>query len=174
MWRRTGTCNNCGDCCGGNGLHNCSLGYEYVRTWSLDDVSESYNMWMLFNLVQNPQTEQIQPETDHGLTRITGKPYYWVWVELRPGKGHLPCKDTSAGHDGSSYSVECPFLKPDPGDGSRPCALVGSVDEGARWKQCRHEESPEYVPENDIWSDDSKQLWVEQNPNCNYTFVEVP
>ena len=46
-----------------------------------------------------------------GSYRVRGKLYYYVWV---PGKSI--CKDTSVAHDGSSYSVECPFLKDDPGE----------------------------------------------------------
>lgn len=170
---RTGTCENCGDCCGANGVHNCSLGWEAIRNWSLSDVAESYSLWTLFGLAYNPQVEQIQPEEDYGLYRVTGKPFYYVWVELRPGKGHLPCKDISATHDGSSYSTECPFLKPDPGNGTRPCALVGSGDEGARTKFCRPEENPEYEPSLDIWSERSKNDWETDHPNCSYAFVEV-
>jgi hypothetical protein len=172
-YRRTGDCNDCGDCCGGNGQHNCSLGYEVISKWDLADVSESYNLWTLFGLNYNPTTETIEPESNEGFHRVGGTPYYYTWQELRPGKGHLPCKDTSAAHDGSSHSVECPFLQDDPGDGSRPCALKGSQDEGARTKFCRPEESNEYVPENDIWDEASKLKWEADHPNCSYVFVEV-
>ena len=172
-YQRTEACDHCGDCCGSNGMHNCSLGWEVLRTWSLGDVAESYNLWTLFGLGWNPVLERIEPEADYGSYKVRGKNYYFVWQELRPGKGHLPCKDTSAAHDGSSYSVECPFLQDDPGDGSRPCALVGSQDEGARIKFCRPEERPDYVPENDIYDERSKLQWEADHPNCSYVFVEV-
>lgn len=173
VFQRTQACNQCGDCCGANGVSPNSVGWEALRLWGLAEVSESYNLWTLFGLGWNPVAERIQPESDFGSYKVKGKNYYFVWQELRPGKGHLPCKDTSPAHDGSSYSVECPFLQDDPGDGSRPCALQGSQDEGARTKLCRPEERPDYVPENDIWSEQSVQQWQTDHPNCSYVFVEV-
>lgn len=170
---RTGDCNDCGDCCGANGQHNTSKGWEVTKGWSLDDVSESFNLWTLFGLDWNPQEERVEPGSSEGFYRVQGTPYYYTWKELRPGFGHLPCKDTSAAHDGSSYSVECPFLQDDPGDGSRPCALKGSTDEGARTKFCRPEESNEYVPADDIWNERSKLQWEADHPNCSYVFVEA-
>ena len=171
-YQRTEACDHCGDCCGANGQHNTGLGWEVLRTWDLSDVAESYNLWMLFGLGWNPQLEEIEPEASEGFHRVRGTPYYYTWQELRAGKGHLPCKDTSAAHDGSSYNTECPFLKDDPGDGSRPCALVGTGDDGARFKFCRPEEHPiDYVPENDIWDQRSVDQWQADHPNCSYEFV---
>lgn len=172
-YQRTGGCNDCGDCCGGNGQHNTSLGWEVLRGWSLADVSESYNLWTLFNLGWNPTTERVEPLSQNGSYRVRGKNYYFTWKELQPRKGHLPCKDTSAAHDGSSFSVECPFLQADPGDGSRPCALKGTQDEGARTKFCRPEERPDYNPAADIWNEQSVLQWQTDHPNCSYVFVEV-
>ena len=170
---RTGDCNDCGDCCGANGLHNFSLGWETIRTWDLSDVAESFNLWTLFGLGWNPQLEQIQPEAENGSHKAGGTDFYYTWKEIRPGKGQLPCKDTSAAHDGSSYSVECPFLLDDPGDGSRPCGLVGTDDDGARKKTCRPEEHNEYKPEEDIWTERSVQAWQARHPNCTYVFTEI-
>jgi hypothetical protein len=172
-YRRTGSCDQCGECCGSNGSYPTSIGWEAVRSWSLDDVSESYSLWTLFGLGYNPQVEQIEPESSEGFHRVRGTPHYYTWKELRSGKGHLPCKDISPAHDGSQHNTECPFLLDDPGDGSRPCALVGSNDEGARQRFCRPETRPEYVPENDIWNQRSKEQWEADHPNCSYVFVEV-
>ena len=173
-YQRTEACNHCGDCCGANGDHPCGMGYEVVNKWSLDDVSESYNLWTLFGLGWNPTLEEIEPEAMEGFHRVRGTPYYYTWQELRLGKGHLPCKDTSVAHDGSSYSVECPFLQDDPGDGSRPCALVGSPqDDGARKQFCRPEERAEPPVNYDIWDERSKLQWEADHPNCSYVFIEV-
>lgn len=173
MYQRTQPCLDCGDCCGGNGEHNTGRGWESLIGWDLADVSESYNLWTLFGLGYDPVLEQIKPEASEGFHRVKGTPYYFTWKELRPGKGHVPCKDTSAAHDGSSYSVECPFLEDDPGDGTRPCALKGSQDEGARTKYCRLEERPDYEPSTDIWDERSVLQWQADHPNCSYVFVEV-
>ena len=174
MYQRTQPCNQCGDCCGGNGVHNTSRGWESLVGWDLADVAESYNLWTLFGLGWNPVLERIEPEAENGQVKYGPNRYYFTWKEVRPGKGHVPCKDTSAAHDGSSYSVECPFLEDDPGDGSRPCALIGTGDDGARWKFCRHEEHPtDYVPEHDLWDERSMLRWEADHPNCSYVFVEV-
>ena len=113
------------------------------------------------------QGDLIGYDQANGSYRIRGTLYYYVWV---PGVG--PCKDISAAHDGSSYNTECPFLKDDPDNGSRPCALVGTNDDGARFKFCRPEEHPtDYVPANDIWDQRSVDQWQDDHPNCSYEFV---
>ena len=136
-----------------------------IRNWSLGDVSESYNLWTLFGLWYNDQTEEIEPENLTGTYRVKGTNYPYVWREVITGHGHLPCK--------SATSVECPFLKDDPGDGSRPCALVGSQDDGSRQKFCRPEERAEPPANYDIWSQESKEQWEADHPNCSYVFTEI-
>ena len=164
-YRRTGVCEDCGECCGANGMCPTSKGWEAVRNWSLDDVSESYNLWTLFGLGLNPQTETIEPESESFTYKVKGKNYSGIWHEFETGNGHVPCKNET--------NVECPFLMDDPGDGTRPCALKGSQDEGSRTKFCRPEENPEYVPENDIWTQRMVDQWQEDHPNCSYIFEEI-
>lgn len=163
-YQRTGVCSNCGQCCGSNGLQPTNAGVETINKWSLDDVSESFNLWMLFGLGWNPQTETIEPESPTFSYKVKGKTYTGVW--FNNGRWTVPQK--------SPTNVECPFLMDDPGDGTRPCALVGSQDEGARTKFCRPEENPEYVPERDIHSQRSMERWVMQHPLCTYMFIERP
>ncbi|MHA1951296.1 MAG: hypothetical protein ACW987_15685 [Candidatus Thorarchaeota archaeon] len=171
-YTRSGDCLDCGDCCGGNETHPDSLGWEYFRTWDMSDIQEAKSLWTLFGLGYNPVTERVEPESQNGFKRITGTQYWFTWQELREGKGHLPCKDISAGHSGSPFSVECPFLEDDPGDGTRPCALKGTQDEGARTKYCRPEERPEPPASFDTWSEQQVQEWNLLHPGCSYTFEE--
>lgn len=139
---------------------------EALRTWALDDAVSVCPQLGMFGIVQ--QGDQIGYSQANGSYRVRGTLYYYVWIS-----GVGLCKDTSAGHDGSSYNTECPYLLDDPGDGSRPCALVGTNEDGARFKFCRPEEHPtDYVPENDIWSDESVAQWQADHPNCSYTWVE--
>jgi hypothetical protein len=95
-----------------------------------------------------------------GSFRIGGKLYYYVWVP-----GHAVCKDISAAHDGSAWSLECPFLKSDPGDGTRLCALVGSKEDGTWKKECEP-----YPPE--TASAEYAAEWQHWFPDCSYTWVE--
>jgi hypothetical protein len=163
-WFRLGTCNHCGDCCGGNNQLATSLGYETLGD-NIDDIAESHNLWTLFGLGFNPVTEVVEPENLTGSVRIKGTQYPFEWVEPIPGRGTQPLKPGT---------VECPFLEPDPGDGSRPCALVGSQDEGARQKFCRPEERPEYVLRFVKWLDRHRTQWEQDHPNCSYIWEFTP
>ena len=163
---RQGMCDFCGECCGtvGNTAY-VSNWPEALRTWSLDDAVSVCPQLGMFG-IEN-QGDRIGYSQPNGQYRVRGTLYYYVWI---PDIGL--CKDTSAAHDGSFFDTECPFLLDDPGDGSRPCALVGTGDDGARFKFCRPEEHPtDYVPENDIWDDRSVTQWQADHPNCSYEFV---
>ena len=171
MFLRQGICEDCGECCGSVTAPDPTSPYpknwpEAIRTWSLDDANEVCPQLTMFGLEN--QGDLIGPSTPNGEIRIRGDRFYYVWVA-----GVGPSKDISAGHDGTASIPECPFLNDDPGDGKRPCALVGTGDEGARKKFCRPEEHNEYIPENDIWSDESKAEWEANHPSCSYTWASV-
>jgi Fe-S-cluster containining protein len=163
-WTRSGDCNHCGECCGSNGQYNTTETWEEHRFWEPSDVTEHLPLWTLFGLGYNPQEEMIQPESDTGFYRVKGVQYFYEWTLLPSGKGHVPVKPGT---------TECPFLQDDPGDGSRPCALVDSQDEGARTKYCRPEERPEPPQDYDIWTQESKDQWEADHPNCSYLFIEI-
>lgn len=170
-WRREGVCLDCGECCGSNGVSPFpKLGWEAVNKWSLDDIVVSYALFSLLGFGQVGEDE-VGVVNNEGSYKITGKNHYYTWQHT--GKGTIPMKDISVAHDGSSYNQECPFLKDDPGDGTRPCALKGTQEDGSRKKFCRPEENTEYVPANDIWDDSSKEQWETDHPSCSYTWIEV-
>lgn len=167
---RQGDCNQCGQCCGAEGSPNQANPYprrwpEAIARWSLDDANEVCPQLTMFGIVN--QGDLIGYDSPTGNYKIRNDRYYYVWV---PGSGC--CKDTSVAHDGSSYSLECPFLEDDPGDGSRPCALVGTQDDGARLKFCRPEERPEPPPNYDVWDDRPVTQWQADHPLCSYTWTE--
>jgi hypothetical protein len=114
------------------------------------------------------QGDEIGYSQAYGSYRVRGTLYYYVWV---PGVGC--CTDTSVAHDGSSYSAECPFLEGDPGDGSRPCALVGTGDDGARKRFCRPEERESPPANYDEWDERTALQWQADHPSCSYVFVEI-
>lgn len=170
-YQRSGACAWCGQCCGANGDSPFPRpGWEAVRYWSLDDINESYPLYPLLGFGQGGDG-QVGPQEINGNYKIKNKRYYYTWTST--GRGTQPYKDTSAAHDGSSYLPECPFLDDDPGDGSRPCALMGTGDDGAVRKYCRPELRPEPPPNYDIWPDYLVQQWQNDHPDCSYTFEEI-
>jgi hypothetical protein len=173
---RQGECNLCGDCCGVNGVNPWPRIYAQTnkqtgdfepsfRHWA--DLQTVIDMWphaLWFGVLNKGDGAISVPDPPYGSTRVTGQGgglYHYVWV------GDVGvCKDTSAGHDGTSYDPVCPFLKDDPGDGTRPCALVGTNRQYAYDQRCSRdsgvptEKSPEDVT-----------TWQAEHPNCSYTWV---
>jgi hypothetical protein len=113
--------------------------------------------------IMNKGNSEIGKAQEYGQVRITGPNggrYYYVWVP-----GHAVCKDTSVDHDGTSYSLECPFLKDDPGDGTRPCGLVDSREDNAFRVACEAE-----PPMNKTAEEVTE--WFNNHPDCSYIYVE--
>lgn len=172
--QRQGTCNRCGQCCGAEGSPyqrnpwpspwydangNCAF-----RNWQYENLLAVWPQAVLFGVLSKTGGGGCDiPDPLYGAIRVTGAGggmYYWVWVP-----GHAVCRDTSVGHDGSSYSVECPFLKPDPGDGTRPCGLVGTNRDNDFRVAC------ESAPPLEKTVEQAAQ-WEERHPLCSYTWIE--
>lgn len=163
---RTGDCNRCGQCCGASGSPQQDSPWPKVwpssfRRWALDDLIGMWPHALLFGIISKGD-DTIGPAQTNGTVRIAGggppSDYYYVWVD-----GHAVCKDTSVAHDGSSYSLECPFLKDDPGDGSRPCGLVGTNNDGDFRIACEPEPPLNKTPE-------EVAKWEARHPLCSYTW----
>jgi len=112
------------------------------------------------------QGDQIGYSDPAGSHKVGPTRFYYVWIT-----GVGLCKDTSNQHNGSTYLAECPFLLDDPGDGSRPCGLMGTGDDGAVKKFCRPELHSEYVPAADKWDQRSVDRWQADHPSCSYTWA---
>ena len=167
-FERQGSCNRCGQCCGAEGSPNQANPwpvnwFEHHRHWQLDDWAASFAYTALFGIVPDGDGKPVKAQ-DYGNTRFaSGGPtrnYYWVWVDGRP------CKDISAAHDGSSYSLECPFLVDDPGDGSRPCGLVDESEEPRYLTTCFPEGPLEFQTQAMV------DQWNNDHPLCSFDWVE--
>lgn len=167
-FQRQGTCNRCGQCCGAEGSPNQRNPwprnwFESHRNWQYVHFESQFQYMDLFGIVAGPDGKPVKQQ-DVGSVRFTGgggpRDYYYVWVDGRP------CKDTSAAHDGSSHSLECPFLADDPGDGTRPCGLVGEIDQSRIDVTCWFEEPV-------IFEQRQKDEWEASHPLCSYGWVEV-
>ena len=165
---RQGPCYRCGQCCGAEGSPNQANPFprnwpEALRKWSLDDaVNDLCPQLGMFGFGNLGDEIGVAPENRTGYYRVGGKKKAYTWVT-----GEGCCKDTSPQNNGSSYSLECPFLEPDPGDGSRPCALIGTNDDGAYLKFC-YPEGPERF-ETQVMVDQ----WQTDHPLCSHDWVEV-
>ena len=184
---RHGVCNRCGQCCGAEGSphqHNPWPGIwpESLYTWQLDNLVAKWPHALLFGIISKGDGT-IGPSQTHGSVRVTGKGggvYHYVWVP-----GHAACKDISEAHDGSEYSLECPFLKPDPGDGTRPCGLVGTNENEAFRLACHEGHGGLGIPRlqiddkvrsrgDVITAEEIVARWFEDHPACSFTWTATP
>lgn len=69
------------------------------------------------------------------------------------------------GYRKSKDNPECPFLLTDPGDGTRPCGLVGTSKEYAFESWCKDE--PTFPRDKKFVKE-----WQWRYPDCSYTWIE--
>ena len=162
---RQGECNRCGECCGGSGKAP-PWPASYLNgklRWKLEDV-QAY--WPHVELIGVSQAEdgRIVVTTTSGQIRIRGNRYDWEWDDVgwvRPGTN------------------ECPLLQLDPGDGTRPCALIGTQYEQYKDASCgdgvQLQGYPQFVYEDDDTFTAYEKLedWMEEYPSCSYTYEEA-
>jgi hypothetical protein len=166
LYNRVGDCNRCGQCCGAEGSpeqrNPWPKSWPFGWRWrALDEIITFWPQALLFGIIDKGNG-QVGKSQDNGTTRISGggppRDYYWVWID-----GHAVCKDTSPGHDGASYSLECPFLIDDPGDGTRSCGLVGTNNDNDFRVACEQE------PQSGKTVEEVAQ-WQARHPLCSYTW----
>lgn len=168
---RQGSCNWCGECCGAGVNEN-----PWPSSWFRSDGSSALVggrpyadlaielpiLALIGRAKANGTLELHASDQLNGSIKITGRnggTYYFTWIA-----GTGLCKDISASHDGSAYETECPFLKDDPGDGTRPCGLVDTKYDAVFRTFCIN------IPR-EIQSEEDKLLWEQEHPSCSYTWV---
>ena len=147
--QRQGECNLCGQCCGGEGgPQRCPpIPFLNLNRATMEIALEDFP---LGRVVGVPVGDQVRDGVSL-VVRVKGQTYNVAWV---PGVGLV--KGTVADH-----VEECPLLMPDPGDGTRPCALVGS-----RWQDiwdalCKDQPPIEKTQE-------MVERWAYWYPGCGY------
>ena len=168
---RQGECNLCGQCCGSGGIHPWPANWpQAMRNWAnIEDIENSWPMMRFANFVQQNDRWLIQNEGQEINIGGVGK----ITFELHPVNGF-----TRPG------TTECPFLDKDPGDGTRPCMLVGSRGEGIYDVMCK-EGGPSMLGAPRLVYEDIDQgesgictaqqqvdLWMSDFPDCSFTYVE--
>ena len=166
---RTGTCNRCGQCCGADGspIQDNRFPYYFpdgVRTWLLANFELNFPYARMVGLEEGPNGE-VHKIQDYGNHNILGNKIYWRWVP-----DHAICKNLEPYDDPETYSLECPWLLPDPGDGTRPCVFPGTKYQEDWERGCSD------IPTEGIYNPplhfDAEQLsfWQAAHPLCSYTW----
>lgn len=143
-----GSCNHCGQCCGADGSP------EQRNPWP--------GSWpeALANCIDEEKPGMVRwLNRPYGKVKINGVFYYYIWIS-----GVGLCTDLPKYGDPETYSLECPLLMPDPGDGTRPCAIAGT-----EWESyCNQENMPSEVDPDDRLLD----YWPVRHPLCGYYWEE--
>ena len=160
MYLITGTCNDCGQCCGAPGSPNQDS--PWPDTWP-----EGLRNWSQAGLDQINLLKHIQLPTHGGdpywTVRLGNVNYHGIWVP-----GHGLCKDSPPYGDILTFEETCPFLMDQEVDDSYPCALDGNPIFDEVYQTCRHEIAGKRVEEH--W----KMEWETNHPLCSYVLEYVP
>lgn len=164
--QRQGTCNLCGQCCGSDDSphqHNPWPGPwpSSIRNWQYTHFEAIWPFIRIVGLEERPGGG-IDVVQVYGRHNLKGNKIYWRWVP-----GHALCKNLPPYDDPNTYSLECPWLLPDPGDGTRPCAFIGTRFEDL-WLACKI--CSEGAPM--VCSAESVAEWEWRHPGCSYTWTE--
>lgn len=168
---RHGECNRCGQCCGADGSP--AQRNPWPRSWATQTIAQfdfdrfraNWPHAELIGLSKDEATGKVLVTAESGNHTIQGKKIGWIWVE----KTGL-CKDLGDGN----YSLECPWLDDDPGDGTRPCILASVARYKPLWDvACFEGPDGSGLPP---LVDDSERAadFLARHPLCSFTYNEVP
>ena len=156
MYKRTGECNLCGECCGypratDNGqtppfpvnLPEC------VSSWS--NNSDKEKAYPMFKITGHKKR--------FGKFNAKGEVCHWIWIK---GKGL--CKDVLPFGDETTYDVRCPFLSKKLPDGTVPCLIY---QHELRVQYCS--KGPQDTYENKL----QVEHWFKNYPSCSFIYEEI-
>jgi hypothetical protein len=157
---RSGSCNFCGACCGAISAPQPANPWPAsypasIRLWSDAELERELPLWREMGLVRNAEGE-VGYRTPHGMVTVGGVAYPYVW----DGGWRKP------------ENQECALLLPDPGDSTRPCALVGSELEHKWHAYCRDGSDGSGFPPK-LMGEAQVVEWFKRHPKCSYEYVEA-
>lgn len=168
---RQGTCNLCGQCCGALSSPNSSN--PWPRYWP--QAMRNFTWEDFVTAMPHAEALGAKPTPD-GKVDLSGLK---LSGNLNVG-GHVIKFKIISGEgvvrvtQGQNYCKECPFLLPDPGDGTRPCALVGTMYESWWTEVC--DEGPADgrvgVPPFVIETQEEVDEWFWRHPDCSFEYIE--
>lgn len=144
-YRRTGDCNQCGNCC-----ENSPWPTNWPDAIRNRKPEHVLKMW--------PQAKHfplpVHGGRSEGVVTVEGEKFPFKWVP-----GASLCK--------SDDLHECPFLTGVKGDEQRPCGIYGTNSHYMWEDWCRQ------FPDETFESKERVDEWFRNNPDCSYTFEEV-
>ncbi len=161
IYKRTGECNQCGECCGyprssDGGQNNpwASDIIESVNGLSTEAVESELPILTLIGVL-------VKRGKTYGCVSIANRRCFWIYVP-----GHGICTDLTPHGDLGFYDQRCPFLDKKRANGAVQCILYNTGEKHVWDKLCQP------VPP-DIF-DNPKNLgeWKRNCPSCSYVFVE--
>ena len=165
---KQGTCNRCGQCCGADGSPNQTNPWpknwpDAIKKWQYVDFEGVMGQAGVVGLQEDAITGEVEQIADYGNFTLKGDTIDWRWV---PNNGL--CKNLEPAADPNTFSLECPMLLPDTGDGRRECVLVGSKYE---WMYLGsgvcYPEGPEVFATQAMLDQ-----WETDHPLCSHTWTE--
>ena len=170
---RSGDCNRCGQCCGASGSPQQKNPWpkswpSSIRHWPMAAFESVWPHAALVGLAADPVDGTVTVVENSGNHNITGNKIYWIWIS-----GSGLCRDLEPYGDLASYSLECPWLLSDPGDGTRPCALVGTRFEDYWSIACDQGPNQGGIPPYEFESQVQVDQWFFRHPLCSFQYTEA-
>lgn len=177
---RQGECNWCGECCGvpraGDGVQISPWPAKRywpdgLRQWAWADLERLWKYASFIGIQTDPADGEHKVMQQSGNIKIRGRNYPWIW----PGDNLPICSDRAPLGDPSTYDLRCPFST-DAGDGTHPCALVGTQYEAQWAATCQ--EGIELVdgtfagaPPFQFQTAEARDRWFADYPSCSFTYT---
>jgi len=163
----------CGQCCGAMSKPEPVSPWPKewpfaLRNWAWEDLLDAFPHAQAVGFKEGPDGKvDISGVKLSGNLNVGGQV---IKYKIVPGEGVFRITQ------GQDYCPECPFLLPDPGDGTRPCALYGTqwhdwwanvCDEGPMEGDGTRDGSPPYV----MQTQEEVDEWFRRNPLCSFVYV---
>ncbi len=152
-FKRIGTCNMCGECCGyprsTDGGQNNAWPTDWpdsIANWNQEDIESNLPV---FKLVGHP----AHGGEKSGTVQIQNKNLTWKW---KKDKGL--CK--------SDTNLQCPFLSRKLQDDTVPCLLYNTEHKYIWDELCQP------VPPDKLETQEQVDKWFKNCPSCSYEYIE--
>lgn len=168
MMQISGTCNDCGQCCGcetaPNRIGPLPRNYpDAVRNWDMDFL---FNEKLIFKITDHP----VRGGATYGGFSISTGTYYWRWV---PGYGL--CANLPPYDDADTWEPQCPVLQEVQPDGTYPCGIedieINMPGGKIAGNDIRASMGCRWLP--DTMTDESWNQWITDHPNCSFVATPV-
>lgn len=158
-FKRTGTCNQCGECCGyprtTDGGQNNPWAKdlpECIRNWSDEAITIELPVFKRIGYLKDRDRK-------FGMVQVGTRRCYWIIVP-----GHGLCTDKTPHGDPRWFDQRCPFLSEKLPDGTVPCLLYNSKNKYI-WERLCKPTPPEEFP-----TQERVDKWFKNCPGCSFKY----